>query len=242
MLLTIGPGGCGFSFLNWSLMFLRGDEFYQTLDGQQRSVTSNPLSNSTAHNYKKDHLRIEDSTSNFDHATEHSIIYAVPGNQNNFEYLLSFPGKKIVFDTTDYSKVLMARSIVCMPNNQYCALIEQLGQKYDTLIIREVLLECHKLFTQYYKIPEDSQSLYKINYHDIFSCLDQKIFELFDYLEIKINTNRLQHWQTVYAEYRQANQRDYCAEVVPSHSDNTTQKTQVLKEILKWRSGLFRNT
>lgn len=241
MLLTIGPGGCGFSFLNWSLMFLRGDEFYQTLDGQQHLVTSNPLFESTAHNYKKDHLRIEDSTNNFDHATQNSIIYVVPGNQNNFEYLLKLPGKKIVFDTTNYSKVLMARSIICIPDNQYCALIQQLGQTYNTSIMQEVLLECHKLFIQYYTIPEHFQFLYKINYHDIFSCLDQKIPEIFNYLEIKIDTNRLQHWQTVYNTYREANQRDYCAEVALSQSNDNTLKTLILKEILKWRSGLYRN-
>ena len=226
-------------------MYLRGDTVYQTLDGDQCVVTTNPLLDSTAHNYKKDHLRINDSKNKFDHATAQSIIYSVPGNQLNFEYLLGLPGKKIIFDTSDYSRDLMARTILCVPQdsrNNYYELINQLGQRYNISLVREVVLDCHKMFTQYYQLLDNSQDFYKINYHTMFNCLDQKIFEIFEYLDVSIDPSRLDHWKTIYNTYRQANQRDFCREVVPVSSKDTAQKTQIFKEILKWRNGLCPRT
>lgn len=244
MLLTIGPGGCGFTFLNWSISFLRGDSFYQTLDGVKHEITSNPLSGTIAHNYIKDHIRIEDSKNQFVYATEQSIIYSTPGCQTDFEYLLTLPGKKIIFDTTDYSKILMARAMIHIPkaNSPYIVLIDQLGKTYDTELIQEVLLECHKFFMQYYKLPSNINNLYAINYNILFNYLDIEITKIFAYLELKIDPVRLIVWQAVYSQYKSLNQRDYCAEVVPHPSASNLQKSQIFKEILKWKNGLFQST
>jgi hypothetical protein len=244
MLLTIGPGGCGFTFLNWSISFLRGDTFYQTLDGVKHEIRSNPLIGSVAHSYIKDHLRIDDSKIHYDYATEHSIIYAVPGSQDDFEYLLALPGKKIIFDTADYSKILMARAMITMPKstNPYSAAIESIGKTYAAHLVQETLLECHKSFMQYYKIPATIPAACKINYIELFQKLDQKLPVIFEYLQLKIDHNRWAVWQPIYAQYQKANQRDFCTELVSIPSVDYSKKTQILKEILNWKNGLSHHT
>lgn len=244
MLLTIGPGGCGFTFLNWSISFLRGDSFYQTLDGARHQVLTDPLLGSIAHNYIKDQLRIEDSKSLFGQATENSIIYSTPGDQTDFEYLLTLPGKKIIFDTTNCSKTLLARAIVNIPksNNPYSILIEQLSKEHSQLLVHEVLLECHTLFMQYYKLPPGHKDVYIIDYNILFNQLDQEITKIFNYLDIRLDFDRLTNWQQVYSHYKQSNQRDYCAELVPVPSTNNAEKKQIFKEILKWKNGLSQST
>lgn len=242
MLLTIGPGGCGFTFLNWSISFLRGDKSYQTLDGVRHKILSSPLLGSIAHSYIKDHVRIEDSKNQFAHATEQSIIYAVPGNQNNFEYLLGLPGKKIIFDTSNYSKILMARAMINLSNSlsPYATIVELIGKTHNPCIVREVLLECHKSFMQYYQIPADPAA-YKINYVGLFQQLDQELPAMFAYLQFKIDHDRWGTWKSVYTQYQKSNQRDFCSEVVPAPSTDNTEKTLILKEILKWKNGSSRH-
>lgn len=244
MLLTIGPGGCGFTFLNWSISFLRGDSFYQTLDGVQHKIPTNPLLGSIAHNYTKDQLRIEDSKSLFAQATENSIIYATPGDQKDFEYLLALPGKKIIFDTSNCSKILLARAIVNIPksNSPYSKLIEQLSKEHSRALVQEVLLECHKLFMQYYKLPLGQEQVYTVDYTVLFDQLDQEITKIFKYLEIQLDSTRLDSWQKVYFQYKQLNQRDYYTELVPCPSTNNAGKNQILKEILKWNNGSCHTT
>ncbi len=199
---------------------------------------------SVAHSYIKDHLRIQDLKIRFDHATEHSIIYAVPGSQDDFEYLLTLPGKKIIFDTTDYSKILMARAMITIPKslNPYIAAIESIGKNYDAQLVQETLLECHKSFMQYYEIPATIPAVCKINYVDLFQLLDQKLPVIFKYLQLSIDHKRWEIWQPIYAQYQQANQRDFCTELVSIPSVDYAKKTQILKEILNWKNGLSRHT
>ena len=244
MLLTIGPGGCGFSFLNWTISFLRGDTVYQTLDGIEHAVVPNPILGLTAHEYGQDHLRIENSKSNYDLATPHSIIYAVPGNQTDFEYLLTLPGKKIVFDTADHSKMLMARALVCVPKsaNNLMALWTDLSRDHDPDLVMEVMLQCHRFFTQYYQLPTRSRWFFQVNYTDIFSHLDQTIVPLFAYLELEIDSARLRHWQHIYTQFKTLNQRDFCSELIPMTTEHSEQKTQIFKEILAWKNGSYQNT
>ena len=243
MLLTIGPGGCGFSFLNWTISFLRGDTVYQTLDGIEHAVVPNPILGLTAHEYGQDHLRIENSKSNYDLATPHSIIYAVPGNQTDFEYLLALPGKKIVFDTADHSKMLMARALVCVPKsaNNLMALWTDLSRDHDPDLVMEVMLQCHKFFTQYYQLPAQTAS-FTVNYADIFSGLDQIIQPMFKYLEYSVDSSRLPHWQHIYSQFTQLNRRDFYGELVPVIHPHSPQKTQIFKQILAWKNGLSPNT
>ena len=101
MILTIGPGGCGFTFLNWTISFLRGDASYQTLDENQHQIEFNPLSGETAHRYNKDHIWSNDAIESLNSATDNSIIYMVPNSHSDFEYLLSLSGKKIIFDASE---------------------------------------------------------------------------------------------------------------------------------------------
>lgn len=245
MILTIGPAGCGFTFLNWTISFLRGDCNYQTLDGVAHEIEYNPLIGDTAHGYKKDHLYDVYSIDFLKSATNNSIIYMVPNSQNNFEYLLSLPGKKIVFDSSQNGRMLLARSIMCIPKNSdppSVEIIYRLYAKYDSELVRHVLLDCYKFFVQYYTIPQNTNNLYIINYDDIFSRLPSLITNLFDYLEIQISKSRWDHWNQVYNQYHQQNQKDFCAEFLQSSNKNNTNKKEIFMEILKWRNGLYPNT
>jgi hypothetical protein len=244
MIYTIGPGGCGFTFLNWTISFLRGDLCYQTLDKIQHQIEFNPLLGEIAHRYNKDHIWSNGAIESLNSATDSSIIYIVPNSHNNFEYLLSLPGKKIIFDASKNSKMTFARLMICVPKeiSPYFKLIDYLSTTYHPDLVKEVLFDCHKFFVQYYELPKKSTSLYLVDYNDIFKNLDSVLPCLFEYLELSIDKSRLQLWQEIYNQYRTQNQKDFCVEFLPTSSENNTQKKKILIEVLKWKNGLYLNT
>jgi hypothetical protein len=244
MILTIGPGGCGFTFLNWTISFLRGDASYQTLDEKQHQIEFNPLLDETAHRYNKDHIWSNDAIESLNSATDNSIIYMVPNSHSDFEYLLSLTGKKIIFDASKNSKMSFARLMMCIPKeiNPYFELIDYLNTTYHPDLVKEVLLDCHKFFVQYYQLPKKSTTLYLVDYDDIFKNLDNILPDLFEYLELAIDQARLKLWQEIYNQYRTQNQKDFCAEFLPMPSENNTQKKKILIEVLKWKNGSSLNT
>jgi hypothetical protein len=244
MILTIGPGGCGFTFLNWTISFLRGDCNYQTLDGVAHEIEYNPLIGDTAHGYRKDHICDMHSTDVLKSATDNSIIYMVPNSQDNFEYMLSLSGKKIVFDPLQHGKMLLARSIMCIPKQNHTSVkfIDYLYTRHDPDLVRQVVLECYKFFVQYYTVPQNSNSICIVDYNDIFNRLPSVLTTMFEYLEIPIDNSRLDSWNQVYNQYQQQNQKDFCAEFLSAANKNNGDKKEIFMEILKWRNGLCLST
>ena len=246
MILNIGPGGCGFTFLNWTISYLRGDIFYVTLDGKKYLVDDDPLLGATAHNFKKDHLKIENSKEILKFATPWSIVYLTPGSQEDFDYLLSFPGKKILFDTTTEPRELLARSCILMPPTAESIVVclDRLRERYGESAARQMFLECAKFFIQYYSLPDQTQYSYcKINYDTMFRNLDNKISEIFCYLETSIDTDRFETWKKVYQIYKTRNagfiEQFLGKDVTPV---NTAFKKAIFKEILDWKHGRYHHT
>jgi hypothetical protein len=238
MILTIGPGGSGLTFLNWSIIYLRGDNFYTTLDSKTHQVTNNPLrSTGTAHGHQKDHIAVTSELLRLKQASSQSVVYVVPTKQSDINYILSFASKKIVFNTSTDSDMLMARMCSVIPNNPYTKFIDNLSTKYNKQIIKQMLIESNKFFTNYYTIEVKSQDCIVIDYADIFKNLDQQIYKIFKYLELEILPDRMEAWSLVYQEYRSMNQ-DWLSKFLNKfvEVDNAT-KTKILKEIIQWKNG-----
>ena len=244
MILTIGPGGSGLTFLNWSIVYLRGDNFYTLLNKKTTRVIDNPILNTTAHGYQKDHFLF--STKNLiklHSATEQSVIYIVPTHQDDLEYILQFEGKKIIFNSDKSSTELMARMWYNIPDCSINKLIEDLSVKYDKQIIKQVLIDCSKFFTNYYCVPKNYSYYFSVDYLDIFQNFDQKIYEIFEYLELTLCQDRINNWLSVYNEYRSLNQNFlslFLDQQVEVKVDND-KKMKIFKDIIQWRNDLYQN-
>jgi hypothetical protein len=240
MILTIGPGGSGLTFLNWSIVYLRGDNFYTTLDNTTREVTGNPITeNGTAHRYKKDHIQQTVHLKKLHQANNQSVVYVVPTCQSDLEYILQFDGKKIIFNPTVRSKELLARMYYAIPNdnNLFIELINNLSRVYDLPSVKQVFIESNKFFTDYYRVPNTYQDYISIDYNDMFQDLNQKIYEIFKYLNLSISQERLTNWFPIYQKWKLMN-KDYLSLFLETPIDiPNNKKVQILKDIIKWKNG-----
>lgn len=249
MILTIGPGGCGFSFLNWTISFLRGDDFYQTLDGILHPVINDPFQGSTAHKSIKDHLRFEESKSLLSSCHEHSIVYVVPNSQSHYEYIVSLPGRKIIFNPLIHGEKILARFCIVLEEehnnseekNNILQLVSELSVKYDSTTVKKVITDCHKMLVGYYQPTVDNQ-FYMLDYTGMFENLDQHIYKLFEYLEISIDSPRLDKWHKVYEIYKGKNSQNFYEKFLGNQPVIKNQQTAILKEILSWKNGLSLTT
>ena len=232
MLLTIGPGGSGLTFLNWSIVFLRGDITYTTIDQRSTQIVDiNPLQGSTAHNFCKDHIQSSNNLYLLATGTEKSVIYVTPSNQKEFDYISQFKCKKIVFDCGDRNKELFARMVTQMPSRNIPDLIDKLASKFGIDAAKQTLLDCSKIFTHYYTIPPVSDEYFVISYDDIFENLDQQIVNLFLFLGKTIEQSRFDKWLTIYKTYRDLNSNILPEFTVGLLDVPYSVRLQVLKEI-----------
>lgn len=242
MILTIGPGGCGFTFINWSISYLRGDCYYTTLDGMTSQVISNPLKDVTAHKAIKDHLRFKESKQILDRATDSSIIYVTPGSQEDLDLVLKKSVKKIIFDGSVMTKEFMARAYFTIPNNDeddmLFKLVDTLDKKYGANVSRPVILECAHWFCNYYHLPKfNDRDCMLINYIDVFQNLKTKIHEIFDFLSLDIDQTRLSSWIKIYEEYKKLNVgfADKFLNGADNNPRDFTLSKIILKELIDWR-------
>jgi len=238
MILTIGPGGCGFTFLNWSIVYLRGDVSYTTINNTTVPVDINPLNGLIAHKFDKDHIHYSSNLYQLNLGNEQSVIYVTPANQDEFNRISQFNCKRIVFDCQGRSKDHFARILTCIPSEKLTELLESLSQTFGRDTAKQVMLDSSKWFTNYYSIPEN-QDLYVITYDDIFTNLDQRIHQLFVFLGLSINKDRFSSWADIYNTYRLRNQ-NLLTNFLPNHIDVARDvKLKIIREILLWRNGLF---
>ena len=239
MILTIGPGGSGLTFLNWSIVYLRGDNFYTTLDNNTLEVVDNPImENGTAHGYKKDHIQQTGHLKKLHQATNQSVVYVVPTCQSDLEYILQFNSKKIIFNPTVCSKELLARMYYAMPDgNPIMELINNLSRVHDLPSVKQVLIESNKFFTDYYRLPNTYQDYISIDYNDMFQDLDQKIYQIFKYLDLSIYQKRVENWFLIYQKWKSVN-KDYLSQFLETPiAIPNNKKLQILKDIIKWKNG-----
>lgn len=236
MILTIGPGGCGFTFINWTISYLRGDTFYKNLNGNLIAVDIDPMQGSTAHKFQNDHLRGHDPKHSLSkNSNDSSIIYTVPQNSNEFEYILTLPGKKIIFDNQVFSRQLMMRILDIEFCNPYLTVIQDLSTTYTQEEIIEVLLDLSSKLLNYYQIPDGS---FTLNYNQVFEDLDEHIVDVMNYLDIDIDPTRLGPWQEVYKIYSTRNQC-YSKKLESQYAKHNTtpNKIRILKEIVQCHLG-----
>ena len=246
MILTIGPGGCGFSFLNWSISYLRGDSYYCNLSKEQVPVEINPLQGSTAHNFQRDHIQATEDLSKLDHATDQTIVYVVPTHQADLEKIFAVDCKKLVFQTNPLTnEEFFSRIYFTLPSNQDLTMnkksarnfVENFDPVYDKNVVKQVLLECNRFFIEYYQIPKQYTDYLNVTYNDIFVGLDKKIHEIFNFLNLTIDHARWGKWLTIYREYQEKNQNFKSQFVQLTFIDSKT-KLHILKEIINWTNGL----
>ena len=243
MILTIGTGGSGLTFLNWSIIYLRGDNSYTFLNKEAINVTDNPLlTNRTAHGHKNDHIHLTADLKKLHLATDQSVVYIVPSHQSDLEYVLQFKGKKIIFDPCILSEELLARMCSTIPNFPLNDLIDTLSSEYDQQIVKQVLINCNKFFTKYYTMPNSDLNYFTINYIDIFQNLDQRIYDIFNYLELPITTDRMPNWLLIYNKYRSVNQNFLSAFLSDPVEINNNIQMKIFKEIVAWKNGSSRIT
>jgi len=236
MILTIGPGGCGFSFLNWSITYLRGADEYKTLDNQYIPVDINPIQGPTAHGFFRDHIRFPNDWNKLDAADQQSVVYLSPTYQYEVDRLVNYKCKKIIFQTGDYRQEYFARFCLATPSFELFELFEQLYEIYGVDVVRQTLLNNVQFFTDYYSIPtniEDYQFLY---FQDLFYNLDLVIESIFNFLNLKIDQQRYDSWQSIYCQWKILNQ-DSLKKFL-SHPVDIDKKTQSLiwKELFKWKN------
>lgn len=233
MILTIGPGGSGLTFLNWSIVLLRGDITYTTIDKlSTQMVDINPLNGSTAHNFCKDHIQSSNNLCQLALGTEKSVIYVTPSNQQDFDYISQFKCKKIVFDCGDRNKELFARMVTQMPCRKIPDLIDSLASKFGIDAAKQTLLDSSKMFTHYYTIPATSNEYFIISYDDIFENLDQQMVKLFLFLGETIDQSRFNKWLAIYKTYRDLNSNILPEFTIGLSDVPYSVRLQVLKEIL----------
>ena len=242
MILTIGPGGSGLSFLNWSIIYLRGDDLYTLLDNKSVTVTHNPLlQDCTAHGQQKDHLQLSKELIKLHQATDQSVVFVVPSHQDDLEYTLNFTCRKIIFNSQADSEEFLARMYYTVPDLFLHELIDNLSIKYDRQIIKQVLIDCNKFFTKYYTVPTDYSNYFRINYNDIFQNLDKKIYDIFDYLELSVSQDRITNWLSVYHQYRLMNQNFLSRFLDDPVKVDSNDKIKIFKEIVQWKTGLYQH-
>jgi hypothetical protein len=241
MTLIIGPGGSGLTFLSWSILFLKGDTVYQTLDKKIVDINIDPLIGKVAHGFDKDHIKNPNDISKINQAHSGSMIYFVPVHQHDFNAAVAFDCNKIVFDCQDHGPEIFTRMMTCLISGGPVLLYKNLSEKYGRDVVKSALLEFQQFFTKYYEIP-DSQQIFKINYRDVFVDLDQRIDDIFKFLNLSIDQSRLDKWLTIYHDYRQRNHTihsDYLKSTVPV---DPAVKIQILKEVIKWTNGQYHLT
>jgi hypothetical protein len=131
--------------------------------------------------------------------------------------------------------------MVLEENNHYLQLINRLGVKYDEATVKKVMIDCCKMFIEYYRPATDNQ-FYMVDYTEMFENLDQHIYKLFDYLEISINLDRLDKWREIYQVYKEKNSQNFYEKFLNNQPVIKNQQTAILKEILLWKNGSFLHT
>jgi len=239
MILTIGPGGCGFTFLNWSIAYLCGDEYYYTLFNDKVQVDINPINKFTAHNFKKDHLDPNADRSTLLTASKNSIVYIVPKDDNDFKLLIEIPSKKIIFDNSKFCPEQLARHYTTVTNSPFIHITDQLSKKYNIEQVKKVLLDLsNNFFLNYYNLPDNTDN-FIVNYQDIFNTLDSKILEIFKFLNISVSTDRWKPWNNIYQDYKLLNKDILSNFLKDINNIDSSSNTKILKEIIKWKTGSY---
>jgi hypothetical protein len=154
---------------------------------------------------------------------------------------VSLPGRKIIFNPMIHSEKTLSRFFMVSEDNHFLRLVDRLSEKYDNATVKKVMIDCYKMFVEYYRPALDNE-FYMLDYTSMFENLDQHIYKLFDYLEISIDSDRSVQWHEIYQIYKEKNNQDFYEKFLNNQLVIKNQQTAILKEILSWKNGSFLNT
>lgn len=220
---TIGPGGEGGTFLDWSMHFLVGDEYvkYVLLDRNYKmapqirkmQILSDPIKyDGTSHHHHKAHpteqlirvcldeyARINDPAINI-----HSM-YIVPSSE-------SYVNDRTYTDVVrDISQTYQDMKLIHFIHPD--TFLEDLAQRMLTRIpdvttsiedirdrVNAQCLEPNKLV--------DSDNIYPLRIDDMFYRLDVEIHRIFQWLNLSLKQDKYQDWLVVYKQWQLA--QNFC--------------------------------
>jgi len=229
----LGPGGCGGTFLDWSIQFLSGSTenlvvvpdrpnrgiFQQT---HIQSISNNPLKGATAHGYKKTHPNIDllpividiFLTSKYLLNTFYYVDDATQINYNNI--IKTYPTVKFISYNFSQNHVDLIFYL------QY-EKIDNVVRSFNTLVGNSSLNlstgELREILSLFYpgcikgqmlnETLEDADNLYKIDFDSVWSNLDIVMFDIFEFLGLSIDKSRYPEWINVYHKWLEKNKTDF---------------------------------
>lgn len=207
MILLIGPGGCGFSFLAWSMVFLRGSHSYQKLDGSIVQVPDSPItSKNNAHGFDRDHL-IDiggiDLQSIIDTASD-QVVYVVPYDQDSMDRMVRLRCKKLFFSGIGYHKQILSRMLTKIKTKS--ELIKQLETRWSVEQYMPVLMTQARRVIP--RLPNDLSDSMVIDYETMFLHLENTIEDLMRWCGLGVQSCRMAAWRQVYRQWQISNCHD----------------------------------
>jgi len=232
----LGPGGCGGTFLDWSIQFLSNqkENLVVCLDASRNEVersliqhvVENPLIDSTAHAYQKTHPNSQSLSNVIDifSASEYPLntFYYVedmkPG-QTHTTYnniVKTYPAIKFI----SYNFTLAHIDLIfCLQYEKINGVEQRFNNQIGSQISNQTPGEIREILSLFYPrcikgqtLSEqlvDSENLYLINFDDVWGRLDTVIFDIFDFLGLLIDKTRYLQWLTVYQVWIEKNKTDF---------------------------------
>jgi len=235
----LGPGGCGGTFLDWSLHYLSGNNNNWVIECEiqnrknittqyQQDITNNPLIKNTAHNHEKTHPNTEslpgviDIFKSLSPVALHTFYYvdsmlplqtATTYNtiiKNNPDLLFI----TYKFDKTDVDKIF------CWQIEKNPNYLNRFNNTISSVNMLELpVWEQREILSLYYpkciqgqicnEIMLDHTNAIVVEFNEIVNSGDDQIENIFNFLKIKIDKTRWPLWKEIYKVWQHGNNLDF---------------------------------
>jgi hypothetical protein len=236
----LGPGGCGGTFLDWSIHFLRGDIKHYTVScgGGHRSkivdqgytpICSNPLTGTNAHGHQKTHPNndslgmVIEIFSRLSQSDLHTFYYVdsmrSDQTQTTHNKIIATYRQCLFltyqFQPSDIDKIYCYQ---VEKDPAQCNMYDQFKSWSDLPIWdqREILSLYYPNCIQGQttaEIIKNQNNNFCINFSDILTCLDLVMLDILDFLSVKLAQDRWCAWTQVYQQWKTKNSLDFFADL-----------------------------
>jgi len=227
---TIAESSLGGGFVDWTINYLSGKEkFYGGIcnpscdQSSFFSVVSNPLDNNTSHKHKRntannyqDYIHIINTLDTVGDSfhTLHSLLYDCEHKANQKMYssdmINSFNKNKfnIYINAAEHSHFWLYLDFsIGRDGYIYEPFKDELDEwnksgNNEIWDKREVHALCKRPFNSRTINPDLIKNKFDLNIMDLFNTFDSTVYELFNYLELQIDSDRFDNWSNVYHKWR----------------------------------------
>lgn len=214
---SIGPGGEGGTFLDWTLHYLSGDPYIKYVyvdriaktfvDIVKQDILLNPIkSNGTAHNHRKSHpteQSIKLCIDNYNLIDDKEIniysMYIVPSVESYVSGIRSYTD--IVRDIADRYKEMKLIHFVYPSQNIENLVKRMLIIPGSVETISEIRQRVNAESIVANKIV-NRPNVYSLSIDNMFYNLDLEIRKIFNWLSLPINEERYNSWLDVYKQWQ----------------------------------------